>query len=293
MNEYGVCIKCLSSYYYSQKSKKCIKRDPGCNYDNGVCISCNAPFTFTDGRCTIVGCQTYTDNGCYACSYPFQLTNKAICEIPHCNAYSNGLCIGCNQGYALSNTKLCVAQDPNCLNYNIEQTKCQSCIKGYRFDDDGKCEYADAHCWQFDYSGICMTCDRIYFLNPYGKCQLRDPQCAVYTNGYCTQCASYFYVAGGVCMGNTKGCKRQKSASQCVECDSGYTLNKDGSCRTQITHLSWNSIDMDFGDDDVSKSVFTAKFTDTANLIQAISDGSAQVFFSSSSIANAQFQVDS
>jgi hypothetical protein len=137
-----------------------------------------------------------------------------------------------------------------------------------------------------------MTCDRIYFLNPYGKCQLRDPQCAVYTNGYCTQCAPYFYVSAGVCMGNTKGCKRQRSASACLECDTGYTL-KDGTCRIQITHLSWNSIDMDFGDDDESKSVFTAQFTNTTNLIQAIANGSAQVFFSSSAIANAQFQVDS
>jgi hypothetical protein len=293
MDEYGTCIKCMSSYYYSQASKKCIKKAPGCNYDSsGLCCSCVAPFTFANGRCSILGCQAFSDTGCLVCSYPFQLTAQATCEIAHCNAYSNGTCVGCSQGFALSKSRLCVAQDPNCLNYNIEQTQCQTCVKGYRFDEDGRCEYADAHCWQFDPSGICMNCDRIYFLNPYGKCQLRDPQCSVYTNGFCTQCAPYFYVSAGVCMGNLKGCKKQQSASQCIECDDGYSI-VSGSCRTQITKLTWNSIDMDFNEGDSDSSVFTNHFTDTTNLIQAIAVGSAKVFFSSSSLTGAQFQVDS
>jgi hypothetical protein len=248
MNEYGTCIKCLSSYYYSQSSKKCIKQAPGCNYDsNGICCSCNAPFTFSNGSCTIVGCETLADNGCANCSYPYRLTSNGTCEIAHCNAYSKGLCIGCSQGFALNSHNLCVTQDPNCLNYNIEQTECQTCIKGYRFDENGVCEYADLNCWSFDPSGICMNCDRIYFLNPYGKCQLRDPQCLIYTNGFCTQCAAYYFVSGGVCMPNLKGCKTQQTYSKCLACDSGYTLTA-GSCRAQITQLTWNSIQMDFND---------------------------------------------
>jgi hypothetical protein len=57
MDQYGTCIKCMSSYYYSQKDKKCLKRLSGCNYDdNGVCCSCQAPFVFSNGQCIIYGC---------------------------------------------------------------------------------------------------------------------------------------------------------------------------------------------------------------------------------------------
>jgi hypothetical protein len=50
---------------------------------------------------------------------------------------------------------------------------------------------------------------------------------------------------------------------------------------------------MDFGETDEDKEVFTTQFTDNSNLIEAIAKGSAEVFFSSSALANAQFQVDS
>jgi hypothetical protein len=93
-----------------------------------------------------------------------------------------------------------------------------------------------------------MNCDRIYYLNPYGKCQLRDPQCKTYTNGYCTECAAYYFVGGGVCFANLKGCKAQQSYSVCLVCDDGYNLNS-GVCKAQITQLNWNSIDMNFFDD--------------------------------------------
>ena len=153
--------------------------------------------------------------------------------------------MGCKQGFALNSRNLCVAEDPNCLNYNIQQTKCLSCVKGYKFDENNRCEYADEHCWDFDPSGICMNCDRIYFLNPYGKCQLRDPQCRIYTNGFCSQCAPYYFVNKGACFPNLKGCKTQQSYNKCLACDSGYNL-ADGVCKVQITQLSWNDVVMDF-----------------------------------------------
>ena len=206
--------------------------------------------------------------------------------------------MGCKQGFALNSRNLCVAEDPNCLNYNIQQTKCLSCVKGYKFDENNRCEYADEHCWDFDPSGICMNCDRIYFLNPYGKCQLRDPQCRIYTNGFCSQCAPYYFVNKGACFPNLKGCKTQQSYNKCLACDSGYNL-ADGVCKVQITQLSWNDVVMDFNEDDnaeaasLSKATFTTQFTSTTNLVQALATSSAKVFFSSSALNNAQFQVDS
>lgn len=47
MDEYGTCIKCMDTYFYSSKEQKCIKKAPGCNYDSqDNCISCNKPFTY-------------------------------------------------------------------------------------------------------------------------------------------------------------------------------------------------------------------------------------------------------
>ncbi len=50
----------------SSGSLACIKQMPGCNYDNnGLCVSCRAPFVFTGKSCAIFGCLKYSDSGCY------------------------------------------------------------------------------------------------------------------------------------------------------------------------------------------------------------------------------------
>ena len=85
-------------------------------------------------------------------------------------------------------------------------------------------------------------------MNPFGKCQLRDPQCQVYTNGLCSRCRPYYFPREGVCMANMAGCKKQRSYSNCEECESGYQ-KRGGNCVARIQKLSWNSIDMDFFDD--------------------------------------------
>ena len=96
---------------------------------------------------------------------------------------------------------------------------------------------------------MCINCDRLYFLNYYGKCQLRDPQCVVYTNGLCSFCRSYYFPREGVCMPNMAGCKVQKSYENCEQCEKGYE-RRGRNCVAKITKLTWNSIDMDFFDDE-------------------------------------------
>jgi hypothetical protein len=91
-------------------------------------------------------------------------------------------------------------------------------------------------------------------------------------------------------MANILGCKVQKSYSQCLTCDEGYTL-RSGNCEAQITQLSWNSIDMDF-DDKSTDSVFTVGVDSKLNLMPCISSGKANVFYSSSSLNNASFDIN-
>lgn len=195
MNEYGTCIKCMDTYYYSNKLNRCVKKSPGCEYDcNDTCVSCRAPFTYQSGKCLIQGCLRFDDDGCYQCKYPFALTKQKTCAIAYCTSYNqNGHCASCQQGYALSSDFLCKLEDQNCAQYDEARTTCLSCVKGYRVDSQGRCQYADQYCSNFDETGICINCDRLYFLNPFGKCQLRDPQCQIYTNGMCSQCRDYYF----------------------------------------------------------------------------------------------------
>lgn len=104
MDEYGTCIKCMSSYYYSQKLHKCVKKSPGCEYDlDDNCCKCNAPFTYEPGRCVIKGCLSVDEKGCYECMYPYSLTKAKTCVIAHCLSYDqNGHCSSCEAGFALS-----------------------------------------------------------------------------------------------------------------------------------------------------------------------------------------------
>ena len=98
MDANGTCIKCMTSYYYSQKLLKCVKKAPGCQYDNlDNCIACDAPFTLSAGKCTIKGCLRFDELGCYQCEYPYVLNKKTkTCVIAHCLAYGNdGHCSAC------------------------------------------------------------------------------------------------------------------------------------------------------------------------------------------------------
>lgn len=66
MDEYGTCIKCMDKYYYSNKLSRCVKKSPGCEYnEQEECFKCNSPFTFDNGRCIIKGCLNLDDKGCY------------------------------------------------------------------------------------------------------------------------------------------------------------------------------------------------------------------------------------
>jgi len=49
----------MYTYFYSKTLKKCIKKSPGCRYDDSdKCCSCDSPFTLKDQRCVIEGCLT-------------------------------------------------------------------------------------------------------------------------------------------------------------------------------------------------------------------------------------------
>jgi len=54
----GQCIGCSDGYYLSA-NKTCLKQNYGCNYVQGVCVSCKTPFDYNSqlSNCFIDGCQ--------------------------------------------------------------------------------------------------------------------------------------------------------------------------------------------------------------------------------------------
>ena len=225
------------------------------------------------------------------------MTKQKSCAIAHCTSYDNqGHCASCQAGYALSSDFLCKTEDQYCAEYDQNRTACLKCVKGYYVDSQGRCQYADKHCSNFDETGICINCDRLYFLNPFGKCQLRDPQCDVYTNGMCSLCRDYYFPKEGYCMANLPGCKVQKAFGKCIQCDEGQSL-VNGECIAQIKKLTWNSLDMDFLDDDNScdrarsKSVFSVGVDSKLNLLPAFSANPKGLFYSSWALNNASILI--
>lgn len=174
---------------------------------------------------------------------------------------------------------------------------CNKCVKGYRVDQNGRCQYADEHCWDFSEQGHCTNCDRLYFLNQFNKCEIKDNACAAYSSGRCIECKASYYLHAGLCFPNAKGCIYQRDIKTCEKCESGYNLNS-GVCTPAITKLTWDSIDMDFwsGSSDkeveISKDVFTAGKTNKYNLEGALSKGNGKVIYSSIITGRNCFQVD-
>lgn len=66
----------------------------GCNYVDGICTSCRAPFTYVpeSKSCIIDGCLTYFLGGCSQCENKYTLLyNK--CKLPNCLTSMNGKCL--------------------------------------------------------------------------------------------------------------------------------------------------------------------------------------------------------
>lgn len=293
----GVCTQCAPNYYMSKLKNKCQPREPGCLYnDKDRCYDCEKPFYFDGVRCEIYGCMKLSPKGCDTCMYPMYVVKETgLCSVVNCDRMDGAKCAICKPGFVIASDGSCKNQDPNCLVTN--EIGCKKCVKGYRLDGNGYCQYTDEHCWDFSPQGSCTNCDRLYFLNRYNKCEIKDNNCAAYSGGKCIECKSYFYNFQGLCYPNAKGCILQKNVRVCEKCESGYVLGQ-GVCTPQITKLDWNSVDMDFwgGDSDdkvkTSKEVFTIGKTNKYNLDGAISKGKAKILYSSIVTGRTCFQVD-
>lgn len=163
---------------------------------------------------------------------------------PACTNYSGvGICQKCVNLYYLNNG-VCVKEtstkgaDPNCV-LNDLYNYCQQCSSNY-FIQLGNCLLADQLCQTFDpNNGNCLTCYNGYILNNT-KCYLDStppPNCKVYSNGVCQQCADrYFMKAGkGACVQVSTLCNAyDNQTGLCSSCYDGYMLS-GGLCTIAVT----------------------------------------------------------
>lgn len=233
---------CYSGYFLTS-GMSCQKMDPLCKtYTStfSACASCYDGYTLQSGQC-VISTQTSSQNNdpyciklqgasCVACASGYYLSPSGVCAQlnPLCKSsnLSNGNCIDCYGGYVLSGNTCIVAADlniPYCVQY--AGSSCVGCLNGY-YPSNGTCALANVLCATYDQSnGACLSCIPGYVFQS-GQCILPslgiDPNCAQYTNSYCTQCQSGFALISYWCNPIDPSCTQFNPATNsCTVCSGG------------------------------------------------------------------------
>ena len=87
----------------------------GCNYVDGRCTSCRAPFMYLpeSESCFIDGCLEYFIGGCSKCETLYSLLYNS-CKLPNCLISKNGKCLECDPDFVFNSRGLCVSKDEFC-----------------------------------------------------------------------------------------------------------------------------------------------------------------------------------
>ncbi len=186
------CRQCNSGYELDQYAK-CIVVDPNCLTRNNlnICLQCKEGFQIgRDGKCfsVKVGCN-YIDGRCTSCRAPFiYIPNSESCEIDGCLSYFVGGCEKCENGYTLlyNSCKL-----PKCL--ISKKGKCLECDPDFSFRSDGNCVNKDEFCDKKDMHGTCIKCmDIYYYSQKLLKCVKKAPGCNYDNQDKCVSCEAPF-----------------------------------------------------------------------------------------------------
>ena len=87
----------------------------GCNYVDGRCTSCRAPFMYLpeSESCFIDGCLEYFIGGCSKCETLYSLLYNS-CKLPNCLISKNGKCLECDPDFVFNSRGLCVSKAEFC-----------------------------------------------------------------------------------------------------------------------------------------------------------------------------------
>ncbi|KAK2164625.1 hypothetical protein LSH36_61g09079 [Paralvinella palmiformis] len=253
-NQYrGVCsssgIVCDAGYYYNEAAYNCTACPSGCSYCNStMCLTCDSAYRMDDnGQCQSCNspCATCSTSGsgleqCESCvsGYNFDSGAKScsVCTVGNCASCpsSTSTCGTCNAGYTLSNNL--------CVSTACTVTYCSSCPSN---------------------TSVCTACNAGYALKADNTCAKCPTGCGVCTEDTannnvikCTACSNYYALNNkpcAYCGPNCKTCTQSNGDVTCTECDSGYTVDTDGTCKscpshcTSCTLTSCSSCDAGYG----------------------------------------------
>jgi hypothetical protein len=240
----GVCTACYSGYYLTP-GMNCQKMDPLCkSYTAALsaCATCYDGYTLSNGQCLISSqvtsansdpyCIKSQGSNCLSCAGGYYLPPSGTCTQlnPLCkdSDLTNGNCLNCYPGYTLSSNTCIVAAAVN-IPYcsQVVGSSCASCINGY-YVSNGACSLVNVLCGTYDQSsGVCLSCIPGYVFQA-GQCILPslgiDPNCAQYTNSYCTQCSSGYALVSYWCNPIDPYCTQYNpTTNTCTACNQGKT----------------------------------------------------------------------
>jgi proprotein convertase subtilisin/kexin type 5 len=184
-----ICSRCVDLYYLNA---------------NGRCLLCSA---------AIANCLICLDSAnCTSCSATYSLvystvTNSYSCIVPYscnvsncrqCLSSNSSICLECNGGYYLASSTSCALIQ--CLDTQYYDTSFSTCLCPFgSYLRNKKCHY----------------------------CNL--PNCISCNSAGCIYCKVKYFPEEGECKQCTSKCNNCTSATSCLDCETGYTL-QSGIC---------------------------------------------------------------
>ena len=236
---YGQCKECENNYYFSSKFKMCLECDDffyGCKYSNifdDYCVECKDEFYY---NYNVSLCLDNTQKGnFYKCAYSDDYgefcdvcidgyysgsEDKKCSLIENCKKSENeNTCIECDEYYCLDvKNQKCIDNDIlydenikiffACIRTNEEGTKCETCIEGYKVNEEGYC--VDVENCEEKKDEKCVKCKN-----------------KVSSDGYIIKyCANDIFGCVETTSKNCIKCNNLMRIYDCTECEEGYKINK-------------------------------------------------------------------
>lgn len=237
-----ICLECFSGYFLTV-GRRCQRMDPLCRTytpNNASCVTCYEGYTERNGECLISSqvpdanndpyCIKADGQRCVECAQGYYMDSDGVCQQlnPLCrnSDMTNGACLSCYEGYEVSGVTCVVAAPiniPYCV--TVSNRVCIECINGY-YTEDGGCSLANTLCASYDpTNGDCFSCVPGYVFQE-GECIYPsmgvDPQCAYYTNSFCSRCNPGYALINYVCGEVDPDCLDfDEPNNSCRECRDG------------------------------------------------------------------------
>ena len=229
----GICFNCSVS---STGCKKCVYNEEGFK-----CLECSDKYKLdSDGLCR--SCWYYSHNYCNKCAFNFSLDNAPnYCEECNLGYYldidDNRYCKKCKEQIEIDNGYCRICSD---FEDDYEPGPCW-CNKYYTQKSHSNCVQCPDNCPYCEYNhqtnkAECLDCDSGYTLNSEKTCTYCGEGCEQCTlsednSPICSLCFSHNFTSDNKCLICVDNCKFCENKDKCIECNPGYTLLSDGTCR--------------------------------------------------------------